>query len=184
MHDGVAQGSSGSATSSTRSIDRRPGATTRELAISAAGGDHARRVRLKVLHLRSPPRGLAGHPFDSLADYATRVGVQLRAPSAPSLDESGAPLSARTQTEMLRIAQEAIGNVRVTHRQPTCGWCRPRTLTSQRLRGRVTTGSAMPYPASTTRDFTPCASARAPSARARRHRPDPAAGPWWSLDPR
>ena len=88
----------------------RPG----QLAADAARGDQPASSprsasRSSTCATRSPTHRLSG----ALADYVREVSHATRTSgSTCSLDESGPPLPPRTETELLRVAQEAIGNVR------------------------------------------------------------------------
>ena len=94
-----------------------------------------------------------------------------------SLDESGPPLSPRTATEVLRVAQEAIGNVRKHARaDEPLGHPRLRRRRPCASRSR-TTGSATPTRATATGGSRPCASAPTASAPTWTSRPGPAAAP-------
>ena len=111
MHDGVAQEivALGYVVDEIESVtpeaDPRAGR-------SPARRDQPRRHRAALLHLRPAPRGRDARLSGALADYAREVATAPDLRVHLMLDESGSPLSARTQTEFLRVAQEAIGNVR------------------------------------------------------------------------
>ena len=67
-------------------------------------------IRFSIFDLRHEVTD--GRVSSSLADYARAVGIATGLRVHLSLAESGPPLSPRTATEVLRVAQEAIGNVR------------------------------------------------------------------------
>lgn len=112
MHDGVAQEivGLGYIVDEIESISDQE--ETRELA-STLRGEITRlvsEIRFSIFDLRHQVTD--GRVSSSLADYARAVshasGLQVHL----SLAESGPPLPPRTATEVLRVAQEAIGNVR------------------------------------------------------------------------
>lgn len=112
MHDGVAQElvALGYAVDEIGSVTAEP--ATRELSASLRS-EISRIVsdlRFSIFDLRQEVsnQSLA----TALADYANAVATQSDLRVHLSFDESGAPLSSRIQTEVLRVAQEAIGNVR------------------------------------------------------------------------
>ena len=121
MHDGVAQElvALGYAVDEIASVtDERP---TRELAMTlrAEISRVVSELRFSIFDLR---HDLAGHSLAAaIADYANAVAVHSDLRVHLELDEAGSPLSSRTQTEILRIAQEAIGNVR-RHSQASNLW--------------------------------------------------------------
>lgn len=121
MHDGVAQelAALGYAVDEIASVTAEH--STRELSI-ALRSEITRVVselRFSIFDLR---QDLSGHSLPiALADYANAVGQQAGLRVHLTLDEAGAPLSSRTQTEILRVAQEAIGNVR-RHSQAANLW--------------------------------------------------------------
>jgi signal transduction histidine kinase len=112
MHDGVAQEIVGLG----YIVDEIESITgddqTRELASSLR--DEITRlvseIRFSIFDLRHEMTD--GRLSGSLADYAREVGHATGLQVHLSLAESGPPLAARTATEVLRVAQEAIGNVR------------------------------------------------------------------------
>ncbi|WP_236665945.1 sensor histidine kinase [Nocardioides baculatus] len=67
-------------------------------------------IRFSIFDLRQEVSD--GRLASSLADYAREVGDATGLRVHLSLAESGPPLPSRTATEVLRVAQEAIGNVR------------------------------------------------------------------------
>ena len=67
-------------------------------------------IRFSIFDLRHQVTD--GHLSSSLADYARQVGESTGLRVHLSLAESGPPLPPRAATEVLRVAQEAIGNVR------------------------------------------------------------------------
>ncbi|MBD3946978.1 sensor histidine kinase [Nocardioides ganghwensis] len=112
MHDGVAQEivGLGYIVDEIESISDQE--QTRELA-STLRAEITRlvsEIRFSIFDLRHQVTD--GRVSSSLADYAREVshasGLQVHL----SLAESGPPLPPRTATEVLRVAQEAIGNVR------------------------------------------------------------------------
>lgn len=112
MHDGVAQEivALGYIVDEIESMSDQP--ETRELAASLR--TEITRVvtelRFSIFDLRHQ---IAEHRLSgALAEYVREVshGTDLRVHLL--LDESGPPLSSRTEMELLRVAQEAIGNVR------------------------------------------------------------------------
>ena len=112
MHDGVAQEivGLGYIVDEIQSISDHD--QTRELA-SALRAEITRlvsEIRFSIFDLRHEVTD--GRLSSSLADYAREVGHATGLRVHLSLAESGPPLPARTATEVLRIAQEAIGNVR------------------------------------------------------------------------
>lgn len=121
MHDGVAQElvALGYAVDEIASVTDEP--DTRDLSeslrseISRIVSD----LRFSIFDLRHDvsDRSLA----TALADYANAVAIQSGLRVHLTLDERGTPLASRTQTEVLRIAQEAIGNVR-RHSQAANLW--------------------------------------------------------------
>ncbi len=112
MHDGVAQEivGLGYIVDEIESISDH--GQTRELA-SALRSEITRlvsEIRFSIFDLRHEASD--GRLSSSLADYAREVGDATGLRVHLSLAESGPPLPARTATEVLRVAQEAIGNVR------------------------------------------------------------------------
>lgn len=112
MHDGVAQEivGLGYIVDEIESISDQ--AQTREL-VSALRSEITRivsEIRFSIFDLRHEVSD--GRLSSSLADYAREVGHATGLRVHLSLAESGPPLPARTATELLRVAQEAIGNVR------------------------------------------------------------------------
>ena len=112
MHDGVAQEivGLGYIVDEIESISDQE--QTRELA-SALRSEITRlvsEIRFSIFDLRHEVSD--GRLSSSLADYAREVGHATGLRVHLSLAESGPPLPARTATEVLRVAQEAIGNVR------------------------------------------------------------------------
>lgn len=112
MHDGVAQEIVGLG----YIVDEIESVTdhehTRELA-SALRADITRlvsEIRFSIFDLRHEVTD--GRLSSPLADYAREVSHATGLQVHLSLSESGPPLPARTATEVLRVAQEAIGNVR------------------------------------------------------------------------
>ncbi|RYC05299.1 sensor histidine kinase [Nocardioides zhouii] len=112
MHDGVAQEivGLGYIVDEIESISDHD--QTRELA-AALRAEITRlvsEIRFSIFDLRHEVSD--GRLSSSLADYAREVGHATGLRVHLSLAESGPPLDARTATEVLRVAQEAIGNVR------------------------------------------------------------------------
>jgi signal transduction histidine kinase len=112
MHDGVAQEIVGLGYIVDEIESMSDQEQTRELA-SALRAEITRlvsEIRFSIFDLRHQVTegGLAG----SLADYAREVSHASGLRVHLTLAESGAPLPRRTATEALRIAQEAISNVR------------------------------------------------------------------------
>jgi signal transduction histidine kinase len=112
MHDGVAQEivGLGYIVDEIESISDHD--QTRELA-SALRSEITRlvsEIRFSIFDLRHEVSD--GRLSSSLADYAREVGHTTGMRVHLSLAESGPPLPARTASEVLRVAQEAIGNVR------------------------------------------------------------------------
>ena len=112
MHDGVAQEivGLGYIVDEIESISDQE--QTRELA-SALRAEITRlvsEIRFSIFDLRHEVSD--GRLSSSLADYAREVGHSTGLRVHLSLSESGPPLPARTATEVLRVAQEAISNVR------------------------------------------------------------------------
>ncbi len=112
MHDGVAQEivGLGYIVDEIESISDHD--QTRELA-SALRSEITRlvsEIRFSIFDLRHEVSD--GRLSSSLADYARAVSHATGLRVHLSLAESGPPLPARTATEVLRVAQEAIGNVR------------------------------------------------------------------------
>ncbi len=112
MHDGVAQEivGLGYIVDEIESISDQE--QTRELA-SALRSEITRlvsEIRFSIFDLRHEVSD--GRLSSSLADYAREVGHSTGLRVHLSLAESGPPLPSRTATEVLRVAQEAIGNVR------------------------------------------------------------------------
>jgi len=112
MHDGVAQEivALGYVVDEIESVSDQE--QTRELA-SALRAEITRlvsEIRFSIFDLRHEVTD--GRVSSSLADYARAVGTASGLRVHLSLAESGPPLSPRTATEVLRVAQEAIGNVR------------------------------------------------------------------------
>jgi signal transduction histidine kinase len=112
MHDGVAQEivALGYIVDEIESISEQD--QTRELA-SALRTEITRlvsEIRFSIFDLRHEVTD--GRVSSSLADYARAVSLASGLRVHLSLAESGPPLSPRTATEVLRVAQEAIGNVR------------------------------------------------------------------------
>lgn len=68
-------------------------------------------LRMSIYDLRLEV-GAQHHLSAALADYAREASAGTNLRVNLSLDEQGPPLPGRTQSELLRIAQEAIGNVR------------------------------------------------------------------------
>ncbi|WP_210438144.1 sensor histidine kinase [Nocardioides xinjiangensis] len=112
MHDGVAQEivGLGYIVDEIESISDHE--QTRRLA-SALRAEITRlvsEIRFSIFDLRHEVSD--GRLSSSLADYAREVGHATGLRVHLSLAESGPPLPPRTATEVLRVAQEAIGNVR------------------------------------------------------------------------
>lgn len=112
MHDGVAQEivGLGYIVDEIESISDH--GQTRELA-SALRSEITRlvsEIRFSIFDLRHEVSD--GRLSSSLADYAREVGHATGLRVHLSLAESGPPLPPRTATEVLRVAQEAIGNAR------------------------------------------------------------------------
>lgn len=112
MHDGVAQEivGLGYIVDEIESISDHD--QTRDLA-SALRSEITRlvsEIRFSIFDLRHEVSD--GRLSSSLADYAREVGHATGLRVHLSLAESGPPLPPRTATEVLRVAQEAIGNVR------------------------------------------------------------------------
>jgi signal transduction histidine kinase len=112
MHDGVAQEivALGYIVDEIESISDQD--ETRELA-SALRTEITRlvsEIRFSIFDLRHEVTD--GRVSSSLADYARAVSLASGLRVHLTLAESGPPLSPRTATEVLRVAQEAIGNVR------------------------------------------------------------------------
>ena len=112
MHDGVAQEivGLGYIVDEIESISDQE--QTRELA-AALRAEITRlvsEIRFSIFDLRHEVSD--GRLSSSLADYAREVGHATGLRVHLSLAESGPALPARTATEVLRVAQEAIGNVR------------------------------------------------------------------------
>jgi signal transduction histidine kinase len=112
MHDGVAQEivALGYIVDEIESISDQ--AQTRELA-SVLRSEITRlvsEIRFSIFDLRHEVTD--GRLAASLADYARQVSHATGLRVHLSLAESGPPLPPRTATEVLRVAQEAIGNVR------------------------------------------------------------------------
>ena len=112
MHDGVAQeivGLGYIVDEIESTSDHEP---TRELA-SVLRAEITRlvsEIRFSIFDLRYEVTD--GRLASSLADYAREVSVASGLRVHLSLSESGPPLPPRTAAEVLRVAQEAIGNVR------------------------------------------------------------------------
>ena len=112
MHDGVAQElvALGYAVDEIVSVTMEHPTKELSMALRAEITRVVSELRFSIFDLR---HDLAGHSLSTaLADYANAVGMQSGLRVHLTLDEAGAPLSSRTQTEILRVAQEAIGNVR------------------------------------------------------------------------
>ena len=112
MHDGVAQEivGLGYIVDEIESISDQE--QTRELA-SALRAEITRlvsEIRFSIFDLRHQVTD--GRLASSLADYAREVSHATGLRVHLTLAESGQPLPPRTATEVLRVAQEAIGNVR------------------------------------------------------------------------
>jgi signal transduction histidine kinase len=112
MHDGVAQEivALGYIVDEIESVSDQK--QTRELA-SALRTEITRlvsEIRFSIFDLRHEVTD--GRVSSSLADYARAVSTASGLRMHLSLAESGPPLSPRIATEVLRVAQEAIGNVR------------------------------------------------------------------------
>ncbi|MBC2933474.1 histidine kinase [Nocardioides sp. zg-1228] len=112
MHDGVAQEivGLGFLVDEIEAISDHP--ETREL-VTALRAEITRlvsEIRLSIFDLRHEVAD--GRLVASLSDYAREVGHTTGMRVHLSLAESGPPLSPRHATEVLRVAQEAIGNVR------------------------------------------------------------------------
>lgn len=112
MHDGVAQEivGLGYIVDEIESISDQE--QTRDLA-SALRSEITRlvsEIRFSIFDLRHEVTD--GRLSSPLADYAREVSHATGLRVHLSLSESGPPLPARTATEVLRVAQEAIGNVR------------------------------------------------------------------------
>jgi signal transduction histidine kinase len=121
MHDGVAQEivALGYVVDEIESVS--DDVRTRELAASLR--DEITRVvselRYSIYDLRHQ---VTDHRLSgALAEYVRELSTGTDIRVHLSFDESGPELSARTETELLRIAQEAIGNVR-RHSQAKNAW--------------------------------------------------------------
>lgn len=112
MHDGVAQEivGLGYLVDEIESVSEQPEA--RELASTLR--DEITRlvseIRFSIFDLRHEVTD--GHLAASVADYAREVSQAAGLTLHLSLAESGPPVPSRAATETLRVAQEAIGNVR------------------------------------------------------------------------
>ncbi|MCY4727549.1 histidine kinase [Nocardioides sp. STR2] len=112
MHDGVAQEIVGLGYLVDEIESTSDDPQTRELA-SVLRVEITRlvsEIRFSIFDLRHQVTD--GGLSSSLADYAREVGHASGIRVHLSLAESGPPLPPRTATEVLRVAQEAIGNVR------------------------------------------------------------------------
>ena len=112
MHDGVAQEIAGLG----YIVDEIESIATEEQTQELAATLRAEitrlvsEIRFSILDLRHEVTD--GRLASSLAEYARDVSQAARLRVHLSLSESGRPLPPRTATEVLRVAQEAIGNVR------------------------------------------------------------------------
>lgn len=112
MHDGVAQElvAIGYIVDEIASMSDKP--ATKDLAsgLRAEISRIVAEIRFSILDLRHhvADRRLSG----ALADYVHQVTHDLELRVNLVLDESGPALAPRTEAELLRVAQEAIGNVR------------------------------------------------------------------------
>ena len=123
MHDGVAQEIVGLGYLVDEIESVSDNAQTRELA-SALRTEITRlvsEIRFSIFDLRHQVTD--GRLSSSLADYAREVSDATGLRVHLSLAESGPPLPPRAATEVLRVAQEAIGNVR-RHAQAHNLWVR------------------------------------------------------------
>ena len=112
MHDGVAQElvALGYAVDEIASVTEEPVTRALSAALRAEISRVVSELRFSIFDLR---HDIAGHSLSTaIADYANAVARQSELRVHLTLDEAGAPLSSRNQTEIMRIAQEAIGNVR------------------------------------------------------------------------
>ena len=112
MHDGVAQElvALGYAVDEIASLTEEHSTRELSMALRAEITRVVSELRFSIFDLR---HDIAGHSLaTAISDYANAVAMQSGVRVHLVLDEAGAPLSSRTQTEILRIAQEAIGNVR------------------------------------------------------------------------
>lgn len=112
MHDGVAQEIVGLGYIVDEIESISPHGQTREL-VTQLRAEITRlvsEIRFSIFDLRHEVTD--GRLSASLADYARAVSHASGLRIHLSLSESGPPLPPRTATEVLRIAQEAIGNVR------------------------------------------------------------------------
>jgi signal transduction histidine kinase len=121
MHDGVAQEIVGLGYIVDEIESISPHGETRELAaqLRAEITRLVSEIRFSIFDLRHEVTD--GRLSASLADYARAVSHASGLRVHLSLAESGPPLPARTATEVLRVAQEAIGNVR-KHAQASNLW--------------------------------------------------------------
>ncbi|GAB3035401.1 hypothetical protein GCM10011376_18870 [Nocardioides flavus (ex Wang et al. 2016)] len=112
MHDGVAQEIVGLGYIVDEIESISPHRETRELAaqLRAEITRLVSEIRFSIFDLRHEVTD--GRLSASLADYARAVSHASGLRVHLSLAESGPPLPPRTATEVLRVAQEAIGNVR------------------------------------------------------------------------
>jgi signal transduction histidine kinase len=112
MHDGVAQQIVGLGYIVDEIESISPHGQTRELAaqLRAEITRLVSEIRFSIFDLRHEVTD--GRISASLADYARAVSHASGLRVHLSLAESGPPLTPRTATEVLRVAQEAIGNVR------------------------------------------------------------------------
>ena len=122
IHDGVAQdvASLGYLIDELLTLSAEP--SVREVAeelrseVSRVVGE----LRLSIFDLRQGVSE-ATSLSDALSEYARELGTRSGLAVEVSLDVSGPPLPFRTQAELLRIAQEAIANVR-KHARATTLW--------------------------------------------------------------
>ena len=112
MHDGVAQEivGLGYIVDEIESISDHEQTRALALALRSEITRLVSEIRFSIFDLRHEVSD--GRLASSLADYAREVGHATGLRVHLSLAESGPPLPPRTATEVLRVAQEAIGNVR------------------------------------------------------------------------
>ena len=112
MHDGVAQEivGLGYLVDELESISSDEQTRTLAASLRAEITRLVSEIRFSIFDLRH--QGFDGRLSGTLADYAREIRQSNGLHVHVSLSESGPPLPSRTATEVLRIAQEAISNVR------------------------------------------------------------------------
>ena len=183
IHDGVAQEIASLGYVVDDLTATRPPRRAAQEAQRAARGALPSRQRAAAVDLRPAQRDL-GRPGSALSDYVREVGARSGMTVHLTLDEAPTRLRGEVETELLRIAQEAITNAR-KHSAATNLWVDCRIRPPYAAHHRVaTTATAWARPATTPTASRSCASAptgSAPRSRSPTQSRDRAAHPGHSV---